>query len=256
MAHGGFDLAPEVYGVRSPRRRTPAAAPTHPGAATVPPAPPLLVRIRKTLPAFGALLVASLLGLAPFDSLPETLAAPADRAPTDTSSSSVHAALPVPVVLAASAESYISQDVLWMARCIYSETKRPEEQELVAWVVRNRVETAYRGKRTYRDVVLDPFQFSAFNRGSSKRRYFVNLQPDSQARGWQRALEIAREVRAAPESERPFSRDTRHFYSERSMPGGRAPDWSRGKRPIQPTRYRVDPRRFRFYSRIATITLG
>ncbi|WP_240332831.1 hypothetical protein [Salinibacter ruber] len=41
---------------------------------------------------------------------------------------------------------------LWLARAIYSETKLPHEQELVAWVVRNRVETAYRGRRTYRAV--------------------------------------------------------------------------------------------------------
>ncbi len=36
----------------------------------------------------------------------------------------------------------IDNETLWLARCIYSETKRPEEQELVAWVVRNRVEIA------------------------------------------------------------------------------------------------------------------
>ncbi len=56
----------------------------------------------------------------------------------------------------------LEEPTLWLARAIYSETKLPHEQELVAWVVRNRVETAYRGRRTYRAVVLDPYQFSAF----------------------------------------------------------------------------------------------
>ena len=39
----------------------------------------------------------------------------------------------------------IDNETLWLARAIFSETKRPEEQILVAWVIRNRVETGYRG---------------------------------------------------------------------------------------------------------------
>ena len=53
---------------------------------------------------------------------------------------------------------------LWLARAIYSETKLPHEQELVAWVVRNRVETAYRGRRSYRAVVLDPGRYAVDER--------------------------------------------------------------------------------------------
>jgi len=150
----------------------------------------------------------------------------------------------------------VSEDVLWLARCIYSETKRPQEQELVAWVVRNRVETTYRGKGTYRNTVLDPFQFSAFNPGSAKRRLYLSLNADSDAAGWKKALEVAHHVYYSPESERPFDQKTRHFYSERSMRGGLAPAWSVGKRPIQPVRFRPDPRRFRFYSSIATMMIG
>lgn len=150
----------------------------------------------------------------------------------------------------------VSEDVLWLARCIYSETKRPQEQELVAWVVRNRVETNYRGKSTYRSTVLDPYQFSAFNPGSAKRRLYLSLNPSSDAAGWKKALEVAHHVYYSPEAERPFDQKTRHFYSERSMRGGRAPAWSIGKRPVQPVRFRPDPRRFRFYSSIAALTIG
>lgn len=145
----------------------------------------------------------------------------------------------------------IPDDVLWLARCVYSETKRPDEQELVAWVVRNRVETNYRGRSGYRSVVLDPYQFSAFNRGSRKRRFYTHLDPYSNARGWVRTLKIAHDVYYSEAEERPFSITTRHFYSERSMRGRGAPGWSRGRAPVQLTGYEIDERRFRFYSGIS-----
>jgi spore germination cell wall hydrolase CwlJ-like protein len=147
------------------------------------------------------------------------------------------------------ASEALTEDVLWLARVIYSETKQPHEQELVAWVVRNRVETAYRGARTYREVVLDPWQFSAFNNNSPKRRHYMGLAVDSRARGWQTAIAIAQDVIQAPAYERPFPVRTRHFYSERSMVGRSQPAWAVGQRPVSLDRP-VDPRRFRFYSEI------
>ena len=145
----------------------------------------------------------------------------------------------------------VSDDVLWLARCIYSETKQAHEQELVAWVIRNRVETRYRGESTYEGVVLDPYQFSAFNPGNPKRRLYANLSPESDAPSFHRALEVAHRVYYGRPSERPFSKRTRHFYSERSMVGGRAPTWSTGHRPVRPTGVTLDPRRFRFYAGVA-----
>ena len=145
----------------------------------------------------------------------------------------------------------VSDDVLWLARCIYSETKRAHEQELVAWVIRNRVETRYRGNASYEDAVLDPYQFSAFNPNSSKRGFFTTLAPGDDEDGWAQALHIAHYVYHAPDAERPFAQDARHFYSERSMRGGRAPNWAEGQRPVRLTRHHVNPRRFRFYRGIA-----
>ncbi len=143
----------------------------------------------------------------------------------------------------------IDPETLWLARCMYSETKRPEEQELVGWVVRNRVETAYRGKVSYRDVVLDDYQFSAFNPNSRKRRYYSNLQLNSQAPGWKNTLYLAYYVRHADPTFRPFSTKTRHFYSERSMRGRNHPEWAVGEQPVLPTRpHQLDERRFRFYA--------
>lgn len=148
--------------------------------------------------------------------------------------------------------STIDSETLWLARAIYSETKRPVEMELVAWVIRNRVETGYRGRQTYRDVVLDPFQFSAFNPESGKRWFYANLEPQTDLGSWQRALTIAYRVRLAQPEYRPFSISTRHFYSERSMLGNPHPEWAAGKRPVVPQRsVTIDERRFRFFEGIS-----
>ena len=143
---------------------------------------------------------------------------------------------------------HIDTETLWLARVIYSETKRLEEQELVAWVVRNRVETTYRGQDTYRDVALDPYQFSAFNPNSRKHRYYSGLDTDSQAPGWHQTLSLAYHVRHASPQLRPFSPKTRHFFSESAMVGRDRPAWTEGREPVQPRRaLQLDAQRFRFY---------
>lgn len=143
--------------------------------------------------------------------------------------------------------AFDSTQVLWLARAIYSETKQPHEQELVAWAIRNRVDTQYRGGDSYRAVVLDPWQFSAFNTNNPKRQYYSSLAFDSSPPGFQQALDIAERVATAPDSSRPFPETTRHFYSERSMVGGRSPGWAANKQPVMLDR-KVDPRRFRFFA--------
>jgi hypothetical protein len=146
----------------------------------------------------------------------------------------------------------VQESTLWLARAIYSETKLPHEQELVAWVIRNRVETGYRGQTTYEDVVLDPYQFSAFNPEDSKRSFFLSLTPEVQLPAWQQALWIAHYVRHADPAYRPFSIQTRHFYSERSMEGRRHPYWVNRQQFVSPGwDYRVNERRFRFYKEIS-----
>ncbi len=164
------------------------------------------------------------------------------------------AAVVLPATLAidrlpAPSPAVIDSETLWLARCIYSETKRPDEQELVAWVLRNRVETGYRGNSTYETVVLDPYQFSAFIRGTSTYTRYTALDASSDNAGFQKALAIAHFVRNAPAAMRPFEGTTRHFYSEQSMAGGRAPAWAVGKDAVAPTReFSLEARRFRFYA--------
>jgi len=148
--------------------------------------------------------------------------------------------------------SVIDSETLWLARAVFSETKRPEEQILVAWVIRNRVETAFRGKKTYKDVVLDPYQFSAFMTNSEDRPYYLALDPASKDRGWQRTLFIAYNIRHLNGNYRPFSERTRHFYSERSMTDSQRPAWVEGKIPVDVAPIvSIDQTRFRFYEGIS-----
>ncbi|WP_457653458.1 cell wall hydrolase [Rhodocaloribacter sp.] len=137
-------------------------------------------------------------------------------------------------------------EVLWLARCIYSESDRPEEQRLVAWVVRNRKETAYRGD-TYREVVLEDRQFSAFNEPSARRAYILGLNQNSDAPGWRKALGIALDVFQANPKDRPFPVTVRHFYSPVSMKGRTAPPWARFAAPLDPAPPGIDPNRFLFF---------
>jgi len=148
--------------------------------------------------------------------------------------------------------SIVDESTLWLARAIYSETKLLHEQELVAWVIRNRVETGYRGQTAYKDVVLDPYQFSAFNPDASKRSFHLSLTPEVELPAWQQALWIAHYVRHADPVYRPFSQETRHFYSQRSMRDRDHPYWARGQEFVTPGwNYNVNEWRFRFYEEIS-----
>ena len=146
----------------------------------------------------------------------------------------------------------IDTETLWLARLMYSETKQPDEQELVAWVVRNRAETGFRGRSTIALVAQDPYQFTAFVAGTETRRYYTSLTSESGAPGWRRTLALAYYVRHADASMRPFSLDTRHFYSERSTAHPDSfPVWTLGQTSIKPLRPRhLDAKRFRFYAGI------
>ena len=140
------------------------------------------------------------------------------------------------------------EDYIWLARCIFSESKRPSEQELVAWVVRNRFETKYRGKKSYKDVILDPFQFSAFNPTFRKYDFYVKLDQASNLAGWRTAQKIAKRVLDADPNNRPFPINTRHFYSEISMIKGLQPAWTVDREPLPMEDREIEEERFRFYA--------
>lgn len=146
---------------------------------------------------------------------------------------------------------FAADEVLWLARCLYTESDRADEQRFVAWVVRNRVETGYRG-RTYREVVLENKQFSAFNAPSPRREAVLSYGPSTKLASWRQALGIALDVYTADPARRPFSTTVRHFYSPVGMPGGAAPHWAVGALPLDNTALGVDPYRFLFFDGIDT----
>lgn len=109
-------------------------------------------------------------------------------------------------------------EILWLARAIYSETKNEREMPLIGWVVRNRVENRYWGDTTYKDVVTCPHQFSGLYLGQN-----AYLGYEDTYRVWQKALSVAHEVYYANEDERPFSSSIQHFYSPLVV---RKPHWA------------------------------
>lgn len=135
------------------------------------------------------------------------------------------------------------EEILWLARIIYSETKDPEEQVLVAWVARNRVETGFRGN-TYKEVALSNNQFSGLN--SSDRNYLknINLELEDNVAGWRTAVEVAKLIYDAPEVWRPFPENVRHFYSPMVV---NPPAWAHGRKPVREIRNHWGGVRFAFY---------
>jgi hypothetical protein len=147
-------------------------------------------------------------------------------------------------------EPYIDSETLWLARCIYSETDRIDEMRVVAWVVRNRVEAGYRGQSSYRGVVLDPFQFSAFNRRSPRRAWYSKLDTETGTDRFNDAVAVAYDVHYADRSEAPIPNTVMHFYSPHfyspvSMRRNRVPAWVKGGREIAMAD--INSHRFKFY---------
>jgi len=127
------------------------------------------------------------------------------------------------------ADTMEKREILWLARIIYSETKKESEQVLVAWIVRNRVDTEFRGS-TYEQVAKSPAQFSGLHSGDAQYSHNISREYESAGESWKKALSIAKAVYFADESLRPFPETVRHFYSPRSVLVD--PDWAATHKPV------------------------
>ncbi len=139
-----------------------------------------------------------------------------------------------------------AQEILWLARIVYSESKTREEQIMVAWVVRNRVETKYRGADTYKEVANDPSQFSGLTVVDAHMKTIRGLDyGDTKNKSWTDAISIARAVYFAEDTLRPIAQSVRHFYS----PGAvlRDPSWATSKKPAMVLRNTNGAIQFAFY---------
>lgn len=157
----------------------------------------------------------------------------------------------------------------WAGLCALTETNRPEEQEYVLWVIRNRVESP-RFPDTYEEVILQPKQFSAFNEWHdlTPDRAFDALARRAICRHVLAAVHLAEEVLRQKDADlngfapllmpkgeafdvawaqaRKSAHAVLHYYSPVSMkPAGSAPAWAKSaKRLFTPSG--IDPQRFVF----------
>lgn len=144
----------------------------------------------------------------------------------------------------------VDSEVLWLARAIYSESKRTEEQTLVAWVIRNRVESPFYPD-TYKSVVLQRGQFSGMHATDAQYWVNVSLGYKDTSPAWDSALSIARAVYFADPILRPLPATVLHFYSPISMDG--SPSWAKGLEPAHTVRdLKTNDVRFAFYADINT----
>ncbi len=137
-------------------------------------------------------------------------------------------------------------EILWLARILYSESKVREEQIVVAWVVRNRVESGFRGAKSYKDVATSKSQFSGL--WPSDAQYKLNISRTYETVGdkaWDQSLGIAQAVYFANDFLRPIGKNVRHFYSPISVL--KDPAWTEGKKPAIVLRSETGAVRFAFY---------
>jgi len=98
------------------------------------------------------------------------------------------------------------REVLWATRTIISETKDPSEMVFIGNVIRNRVDLGYRGHKTVRQVILDPYQFSAFNPNRNSRWKYINMTENHVSDSlWREAWAAARFTMTAPREVLPLS---------------------------------------------------
>jgi len=137
-------------------------------------------------------------------------------------------------------------EILWLARVVYSETKNPAEMEKIAWVVRNRVESRRWGS-SYKKVVLSPNQFSGFS--SRDPQYYTNIKLDCNTNNplWQKALVIAKKVYNAERKDRVLKNSVQHFYSPDVAT---SPFWAEDEEPALITYNDTGKQTFRFYAGI------
>lgn len=121
----------------------------------------------------------------------------------------------------------------WLALCLRSESDRPNEWLCVANVIRNRVRNR-RWPDTYRGVIRQPRQFSAFNATrdlDNDAAFDATMQTYAGDReGWHgndydRALEFAAWFIDTEWWEMPLSHATFHYWSPVGMPDHGRPPW-------------------------------
>ena len=128
---------------------------------------------------------------------------------------------------------WLAKESYWLAACLLSETDQDREAELVAEVIRNRVERGGWWGNSYEEVILAPKQFSFFNEyeGLSPGDAWEAIRntrvgPAGNPKGFYRMLKLAQW--SMIKSRECFTlNEANHFYSPVSMvPQGSTPQWA------------------------------
>lgn len=121
----------------------------------------------------------------------------------------------------------------WMARAIYSETKKMSNFEYIAWVIRNRMSSPEYPMSAGK-VVLQEDQFSAFDEPEKRDKLMRMTYPKEKNTHFRRAYRVALYVLNADPNMNPLPR-VQHFYMEDTMEekyNKSQPYWAKGKEPF------------------------
>jgi len=114
----------------------------------------------------------------------------------------------------------LHKSIRWTTRAIVSETTRPREMRVIAEIIRNRVESGWRGHQTYKGVILDPYQFSAFNPGRGTPSVYRAMTRENTPFPsiWREARGIAEKVLKAKREDLLTTRRVLHFHHRQVTP--------------------------------------
>jgi len=114
-------------------------------------------------------------------------------------------------------------NLLHLAKTIYGEARGENIETMftVGWVIRNRLQSGKHGK-TYKDVVLQPKQFSCWNKGDPN---YKRIKGTIKGRLWEVCIGVAIVVMQLSERHNPIS-GVRHYY-DKSLDSN-PPYWAEG----------------------------
>lgn len=97
---------------------------------------------------------------------------------------------------------YDYNEIMFLAKTIYGESRGEGEESWykVGWTIKNRVEKEWRGKTSFKEVVLDSYQFSCWNEGDPNRTVIENPS----GKTWSKIFDVAIEIYYSDSRENTF----------------------------------------------------
>lgn len=105
----------------------------------------------------------------------------------------------------------LNTNLLHLAKTIYGEARGENVETMLAvgWVIRNRLQSKRHGG-TYKDVVLQPLQFSCWNKGDLNYKIIKGM---IKGRLWEVCIGVAIVVMQSSEKHNPIP-NVRHYYDK------------------------------------------